>query len=275
MGMCFLEIWAIRCSHESQEHINSQFVTLTYNEKNLPKDGSIHPDQLQKFYKRLRKSLKTKKIRHFSCGEYGEICKICNKSPNSKNTGYRCNCTKPQIGLGRPHYHAIIFGLELEDKVYFDNDNGNNTYTSNYLEKIWNNGNVIIGDVTFESSAYVARYITKKINGDNAKEHYQGKHPEFIRMSNRPGIATSWYNKYKSDIYKPGTDGKAIIRGGIETTPPRFYENKYDNENPEHLKQIKIRRKIEAEKNAENTTISRLKTREIIHKRSISKLTRI
>jgi len=73
----------------------------------------------------------------------------------------------------------------------------------------------LTGDVTFESSAYVARYITKKINGDNAKEHYQGKHPEFIRMSNRPGIATSWYNKYKSDIYKPGTDGKAIIRGGL------------------------------------------------------------
>jgi len=79
--------WAIRCVHESKCHDDNIFVTLTYNNENLPKDGSLCLADLQKFMKRLRKKYGAG-IRYFACGEYGEKLK-------------------------RPHYHVCIFGLNF------------------------------------------------------------------------------------------------------------------------------------------------------------------
>ena len=85
--------WTLRLIHESVYWEDSVFLTLTYSDDYLPKNGSLDKRQLQLFIKRLRKSLNGRSIKYFACGEYGD------------NTE-------------RPHYHLIIFGISLcqEDK---------------------------------------------------------------------------------------------------------------------------------------------------------------
>ena len=190
--------WATRLVHESTLHDENCFITLTYNPENLPEDGSLHKDHFQKFMKRLRKAFPNQKIRFFHCGEYG-----------SK--------------LGRPHYHAILFGFDFPDKELFSVSNGVRIYRSSILERLWPFGFSTIGDVTFESCAYVARYVIKKITGDKADEHYQGKHPEYITMSLKPGIASGWFEKYVFDIYPHDF---VVLDDGRKLKTPRFYDRK-------------------------------------------------
>ena len=136
----------MRCMHEKQSHERSAFITLTYDEEHLPQDGGLDVSHFQKFMKRLRK--KRGKVRFFHCGEYGDM-------------------------KGRPHYHAILFGIDFwDDQVLVEEKNDNPYYISAELAQLWPFGQHRIGEVTFESSAYVARYIMKKITGKQAPEHY-------------------------------------------------------------------------------------------------------
>lgn len=77
------KLWTIRMLHEKESWPDASFITLTYNQENLPSRGLKKKD-LQNFFKRLRKLVTP--LRYFACGEYGEQ-------------------------TNRPHYHAIIFGL--------------------------------------------------------------------------------------------------------------------------------------------------------------------
>ena len=205
--------WAIRCVHEAQMHEENCFITLTFNDYDLVMrdQQSINVKDFQNFMKKLRNSTNLK-IRYFHCGEYGD-----------KNL--------------RPHYHAILFGYDFPDKILFANKNGNKLYISQKLKELWPYGFSTIGDVTFDSAAYVARYCTKKINGDDADTHYlteDGEYltPEYATMSrgnNLPtsdprhsrGIGYTWFQKYASDVYPHDyceIDGKKI-------PPPRYYDN--------------------------------------------------
>lgn len=80
--------WGARMIHEMENHDNSVFVTLTYNDDNC--NGSLNKRDVQLFMKRLRKSIDVK-IKYYIAGEYGDTTK-------------------------RPHYHAVIFGLSVKDK---------------------------------------------------------------------------------------------------------------------------------------------------------------
>lgn len=235
--------WAIRCMYENQMHKKSCFVTLTYDDK---KDGityggeayTLYPRHLQLFLKRLRKK-HGPKIKFFACGEYGEK-------------------------KGRPHYHALLYGVDFPDRIPVPTKGEHPLYTSPALEALWTHGDVRIGEVTFESSSYVARYIMKKKLGKTANYYNKvGIVPEFTRMSRRPGIGTTWYEKYQSDVYP---HGYCVIRGGIKTPPPKFYNSKYELTNPEQYAIIKEAREKEALKRASDNTKSRLATKERIKK---------
>lgn len=136
--------WATRIVHESEYHQKSVFITLTYNEENLPTSLSLDKTHLQKFFKRLRKGLEADgtKIKYYACGEYGE-------------------------NYGRPHYHAIIFGLGIDFE----------------FEWYWKYGFIKTGTVTYESARYVADYIGKALNGPLADEVYKGKERPFQLFS--------------------------------------------------------------------------------------------
>jgi hypothetical protein len=190
--------WAVRCMHEASLHESNCFITLTYNNENLPGDYSISKTELKNFWKRLRKHTGAK-IRYFACGEYGD-----------QNN--------------RPHYHAIIFGYDFSDKYLYNKRNGNLYFRSPLLEKAWQNkGYCIIGNVTFESCAYVSRYVMKKrkgkpdhidpLTGKTNEEYYLlvdeetgetfNLEPEFCNMSLKPGIGADWFHKYKdTDLHK-------------------------------------------------------------------------
>jgi hypothetical protein len=245
----------MRCTFEASMHKNNCFITLTYNDEWVPSDGSLHVDHFQRFMKRLRKHFNGKKIRFYHCGEYGEQ-------------------------FGRPHYHAIIFGLDFNDKYFWSINNGNKLYRSPTLEKLWPYGHSSIGDVTFESAAYVSRYILKKINGDNAEEHYQridpdtGEvyqvKPEYTTMSRRPGIGKDWFDKYYSDIYPKDY---VTIRGK-KMKAPKFFDGQYELLYPKEYKELKRKRVLDSKKHADNNTEERLQVREQIQLSKLKQLKR-
>lgn len=203
--------WAIRCVHEASLHDENCFVTLTYDDGNVPDSGSLNRRHIQLFLKRLRKKFTGKKIRFYCCGEYGEL-------------------------LSRPHYHLILFGFDFEDKVLWSVRDGVRLYRSEILEKLWIYGYSTIGNVTYESAAYVARYCLKKRNGEKKDEHYKGLEQEFSTMSRRPGIARDWFEKFKGDVFP---HDYVVIRNGIKCKPPRYYDNIYDVIDSEEMQKIK------------------------------------
>nr|CAI9752411.1 replication initiation protein [Microvirus sp.] len=146
------------------------FVTLTYNDAHLPRNSSGTPTldkrDYQLFFKRLRKQCSGKKIRYVLSGEYGSR-------------------------TYRPHYHAIIFGLSLRDfpdiRQQSTNELGHPFFTSPTLERIWSNGYILMSGVTFHTCNYVARYTLKKQFG-RKDEYEDGRKPEFMVTSRRPGI---------------------------------------------------------------------------------------
>lgn len=254
--------WAMRCYHEASLYDENCYITLTYNDENLPPGATLVPEHFQKFMKRLRKSSPDREnIRYFHCGEYGTVCEFCGKSE------IYCKCKTFKTSLGRPHYHACIFNYDFDDKKLFKTVDDNRLYTSEKLQKLWPFGFCTIGTVTFASAAYVARYITKKINGENADEHYKGRKPEYITMSRRPGIGKDWYELYKDDI----VENDFVVINGKKVGLPKFYDNQLEDE---ELKIIKMKRQTKSYKHADNCTLRRLGVREIVHEARASQLKR-
>lgn len=246
--------WAARCVHESQQYINNTFITLTYNKDSLPHNGTLIVKHYQQFMKRLRQEKKRhperffsegEKIKFFHCGEYGE-------------------------NLGRPHYHAIIFNLEFADKKHYKTQNGNKLYTSQTLERLWGNGFAIIGSVTFESAAYVARYIIKKITGKDSEEHYKGKKPEYITMSRNPGIGAQWYKNWSEEVYP---DDFIIVRG-MKMKPPKYYDLKKEKDDKKGFDKVRAARNLVADKNVHEQSHNRLLVREQVQIGNLKQLTR-
>jgi len=189
--------WAMRVMCEAQLHKHNSFITLTYREADLPWGRlapTLVPRDLTLFWKRLRKEFGYG-IRYYACGEYGER-------------------------FGRPHYHSAVFGFDFPDKRHTDTKNDFRYYSSAELDRIWGHGNCIIGDLTFESAAYVARYVTSKLTGPSAVKYVQrGQEPEFSRMSLKPGIGAAWFDKYSTDVFPRG---HMRIRGKV-SRPPRYF----------------------------------------------------
>lgn len=241
--------WAVRCVHEASMYEHNCFLTLTYDDDHLPDDGSLNLKHFQDFMKRLRKkynSTRETPIRFFHCGEYGD-----------ENA--------------RPHYHACIFNHDFHDKLLWKTtDVDNKLYTSDELSKLWPYGYAIIGDVTFDSAAYVARYIMKKVTGDQAELHYQGLKPEYITMSRRPGIGKKWFDQWKDDVYPLDS----VIMNGKEIKPPRFYDQQYDIINPGELDKLKKLRLTNMKKHADDLTLRRLRVSEAIKEQKLTLLPR-
>lgn len=261
--------WAIRCVHEASLYSDNCFITLTFDNEHLPSDGSLAVEYWQKFMKRLRKHHQglsavenddgeiTYPIRFYHCGEYGEK-------------------------YGRPHYHAILFNFDFPDKKLHKVNNGHRIYTSEILEKLWPYGYASVGSVTFESAAYVARYIMKKVTGDAAEDHYQRVDPtsgeisqlkpEYTTMSRNPGLGKGWYDKYKhTDCYD--NDFVIMLKRG-KMKPPKFYDSLFEIEYPDDYAKIKSCRKHNATKHTDNNSQDRLIVREKVQKAKLNKLVR-
>lgn len=135
--------WVGRMLLELAEHPAASFITLTYNQENVPKCGNVFKTHLQKFLKRLRKKIHPRKIRYFACGEYGDQSQ-------------------------RPHYHAILYGIHPTEQEL--------------IQQTWNLGYVMVGTAEQKSMSYCASYVVKKMTkpGD---QRLNGRNPEFCIMS--------------------------------------------------------------------------------------------
>lgn len=242
--------WAMRCVHESQLHEVNSFVTLTYDDEHLPEHGALSRRDTQLFLKRLRK--KMGRFRVFGCAEYGD----------------RTN---------RPHYHMILFGLHFKDRKFYKKTRaGFDLYTSAILEDCWQMGSCQIGDVTFESAAYCARYVTKKVTGILADEHYTKfcpdtgelvrMTPEFMIASRRPGIAAGWFHKFGLQSYK----FDAVVMRGMEMPPPKFYDALYEAIDSAHLARVKKARRRKAAKSLSERSPERRRVRETVTKAKLA-----
>lgn len=238
--------WAIRCVHESKMHPSNTFLTLTYDKEHLPSNGSVSVREAQLFMKKLRKFVfkKTGKlIRHYMCGEYGDLNK-------------------------RPHYHALIFGYDFPDKLFYSTSGaGHKIYTSKLLDRIWGLGSCKVAELTFETAGYVARYAMKKVDGEKRKAgHYvvydidgvlHEREPEFAIMATQPGIATAYWEKYKEEIMAHDS----LIINGKEVPSIRFYDKLFEALDAERFKRVKRARHPVAKYGRERFLVERTENR--------------
>nr|QJB19192.1 MAG: replication initiator protein [Microvirus sp.] len=244
--------WAVRITHEASLHSQNCFITLTYDDDHLPSNLSLDHSHFQRFLKRYRKRISPLKIRYYMAGEYGD-------------------------DRSRPHYHACIFGHCPDDLVlHSKSDSGQYVYTSDFLQSLWPHGYCSVGELTFESAAYVARYVLKKITGPLSSRHYEivdvltgeltARKPEYARMSLKPGIAAAWFGKYRSDVYP----SDHVLSRGHEAKPPRFYDKLLTRLDPDLMELVKFSRQERARLQADDNTRDRLEVKETLAKRRVS-----
>lgn len=209
--------------HEAQMHTRNCFITLTYDQEHIPDDGGLRIGDFQRFCKRLRKRMGP--FRFFHCGEYG-----------SQN--------------GRPHYHALLFGLDFGDDRVQVAAKPYPRFRSPTLESVWGMGLSDIGSCTYESAAYVARYVHKgapfiadvsdgslRVVGparvevlDDEGRVIDRVNPrtgeclprEYATMSRNPGLGTRWLETFHGDVY-PSDE---VVHNGRVFPVPRFYDAK-------------------------------------------------
>lgn len=242
--------WGLRMEHESIMHSSNSFITLTiapeYMDLVAP-NGSLDRSVMVKFFKRLRKNTGAK-FRYFYCGEYGE-----------KNA--------------RPHYHACIFGYNFPDlQPYSLSKSGYRLYTSKIAERIWRFGFILIGEFSYESAVYIAKYVVPKVNGNTAEEHYNGVLPEFGQPSTVPAIGYPFLEKYWTDIYPHDS---VVSLGGFEFKPPRAYDKWLEKKDPNIYLQVKEARVKNYLNYADDNTYDRLLVKEDCAAKAIKRSVRI
>ena len=264
--------WANRLVVESMSYDNNYFFTLTYDDEHIPKkintetyevSYTLKKEDLQLFWKRLRveweRKCNHKGIRFFACGEYGDETM-------------------------RPHYHAIVFNLPFLDdlKYYKTSELGDIYMTSEKLDKIWSKGNVIVGGLSWNSCSYVARYIQKKQYGPEARKYYEdnGLLPEFVEMSNRPGIGRKYYEEHKDEIYEYDEMYIPCKNDIVKIKPLKYFDTLLEQEDPERYASIKARREASMVNQNRNLAIN-LKSADMvqeqrdIHARELKRKTAI
>lgn len=255
----YSKTWAQRCLLESQLWPFNWFITLTYDDEHLHKEkvkdpntgieyeaqegGILEPRDWTLFMKRLRKEYNKEfhhqGIRFYAAGEYGDT-------------------------TGRAHMHALLFNFPIPDaelKIH-KIENGNPIFEYKRLERIWGNGFVSVAAVNWDTCAYVARYVMKKLKYKPWKRtiYESGRTPEFVRMSRKPGIGAGAFDEefYNFDeIILPGHNGCAQ-----RATPSRYFDKIYEKINPENMEKVKEERIRRAEANLkakmQNTTLTEM-----------------
>lgn len=251
--------WQIRIVHEASLHPVNSFLTLTYDDQHLPDKRTLVKEDFQKFIRALRKHTR-RKIRYFMCGEYGSRCEDHQKK----------NC--PECGsIQRPHYHAILFGFDFEDKYHWrTSDRGDRIYRSALLEYHWYQGNSDIGSVTERSAGYVARYSLKKLGGEMAAEKYGDREHPYVAMSLKPGIGANWYAQNETDIFPHDF---AVDSKGRKNPVPKYYRRLLEKQNPALAEKLRRERVKKAKGSADNEP-ERLAVREFIQTKKSERLKR-
>lgn len=238
--------------HEASLYDANAFVTLTYDDANLPPGGSLAYSDFRSFMKRFRRSrwyLDSEgrqvkpQSRYFMCGEYG-------------------------AEKDRPHFHAILFDCSFPDMQPLRRlSSDRSLYRSASLERLWPKGLSSIGMVSYESAAYVAQYCVKKVNGPRAADHYMRFDesgnpywltPEFAHMSLKPGIGARWFEQFG----RAAASRDFVYVQGREVPMPRYYDKLFAKADAYGSDDIKQERALAAASNRFENGPERLAVRE-------------
>lgn len=193
-------VWSSRLLWERDSHTDAAFVTLTYRDEEVkdvssadwnasrPVLGTVDPKDVQDWLKRIRKAVYPRQLRYFLVGEYGDETQ-------------------------RPHYHIALFGFP-------QCKNGRTLHrvktccsVCSLVEGTWGKGRIDVGELNKDSCQYIAGYVTKKWTQENqwTKQKLKGRHPEFARMSLKPGIGASAIRKLVSSTVRNRRKGKYLL----------------------------------------------------------------
>lgn len=196
--------WTLRLMMEKKSWTDSGFLTLTYDNDNVPTTAcghlTLYPDHLSEFMNALRERLRRSDreqsykgsvsegkspplLRYYACGEYGD------------NTH-------------RPHYHAVVYGIGSDD--------------ADLCLDVWKKGHVKIDPLTRERAQYCAQYVQKKIFKDPRKywDMYGCVVQPFQRQSQ--GICLSYYESHKEEYW---INLRPTING-VSYSTPRYLTKK-------------------------------------------------
>ncbi|WNK13223.1 MAG: replication initiator protein [Microvirus sp.] len=184
--------WAFRLYQETKVSHSAHFLTLTYNDEKIPVNpnsgiAELSKEDVQLFTKRLRKynskigaDSERSNIRYYTIGEYG-------------------------TRTFRPHYHSIMFNLAQE--------------TIGWLEQIWGNGNVKVGEVNDATIMYTTKYHLNKF------QDLPGRARPFTLISNRSGgIGQNYLNK--NVWWHVENQATYVMYQGRKYPLPRYYRDK-------------------------------------------------
>lgn len=221
-GVCILcrqqhaREWGIRIAHEAQQWERSCFITLTYNDDNVPKYNSLQYEDLQKFWKRLRH---TGELRYYAVGEYGDTTQ-------------------------RPHYHACLFGHDFSDNRTVLRTEPTLLWTNSELETAWGLGNVSVGALNFATAQYTASYVLKKLRTGQQYVRIDDETGELVPLEQprsfmSRNIARDWWRKYGGFVVAHDL----VVIDGTKMPPPKAYDRWLKAENEEEFKRLKDKRK--------------------------------
>lgn len=216
--------WTQRLLHESYFSSSCYFITLTYNDDNLPfdEDGliSVSKKDVQKFIQDLRNEYRGVKIRYFIGSEYGS-----------------------EEFTNRPHYHGILYnvpddilrpsddyinGMPLKKKVH-----GFTSYVNRHINDIWKRGFCTIGEMCRERASYCAKYFVDK------KDSPVGHLPNFSLMSRRPGIGFDHAMAIKDKVRYVNAH-TLLADNGKYVNLPRYYDKKIYSDEERKLRLSKL-----------------------------------
>lgn len=157
---------------------------MTYDDEHLPKDWNVSKDDVQRFHKRLRESLDNpKQFKYYLTSEYG---------PEG----------------GRPHYHAIYFGISPMEV--------------HKIEEKWQNGFVMVDEITDGRLRYVTGYIIEKLFVP------PGREPVFNLISK--GLGASYIESHKVWHNDLSVNQRMYVPYyGQKLCMPRYYKEKIYN----------------------------------------------
>lgn len=239
---------AVRCVNEASLYEDNQFLTLTYSDEFVP-HGLVYRDFVL-FMKRYRKRFAPRMIRFFMCGEYGGL-------------------------NGRPHFHACIFNHRFGDLKLHSVSGNTRLYTSAILSSLWKFGHASVGELNFESAAYVARYVCDKQEEGARKyelvDYETGEvsfvAPEFCQWSRDPGVGYYWLRIYgHTDVFPHDR----VVSRGVEGNLPRYYDKLWRRMHPRDLERAKELRILDAKKRWDDNTVARRMAKETVARARLS-----
>lgn len=216
-------MWSIRMMHEARYSAHTHFITLTYSDENLPPAADLRYKDLSNFFKRARHDYQTEEqsFRYFACGEYGDKTL-------------------------RPHYHFAAFDFKIDDLRPFKRTETGWYFLSDSLRSCWQHGHVIVAPLEWSSASYVARYVTKKMRGQDirikrpaANQDEEAEYYTVQRAFQSHGLGVRWYEDHKREVW----DLDAVLfRNEYPVKVPRYYYKRLKAEDPEWAMDVESRR---------------------------------